>query len=205
VVRRHGWAGSPPADPTEARARIIEAATRCVDRRGAAHCTLSDVATDLGVTRQTVYRYFESTDALLFAVARVDNEAFVDDLSAHLAGITDPVEWAVEAAVTAIALLRERPRLTLVLAAGSTEPFARSFTSPASLGIGRALLARSAVDWAASDLDQQRLEEMVELLLRLIQSMIIDPPDPPRSDADLRAYFRRWLGPALAGSPTWPA
>jgi AcrR family transcriptional regulator len=198
MVRRHGWAGSPPAGPEEARVRIIEAAARCIDRRGALHCTLSDVATELGVTRQTVYRYFPSTDELLFAVARGDNEAFVDDLAAHLGGITDPVEWAAEAAATAIELLRARPRLTVVLAAGSTEPFARSFTSQRSLEIGRRLLERSAVDWTGSGLGQDQLDELVELILRLMQSIVIDPPDPPRSGADLRAFFRRWFGPALA-------
>ena len=200
MVRRHGWAGSPPADEHEARNRIIEAATRCVDRRGAEQCTLSDVATELGVTRQTVYRYYPSTDELFFAVARVDNEAFVDDLAGHLAGISDPAEWVVEAATSSVVLLRERPRLTLVLAAGSTQPFARSFTSRQSFRIGRQLLERSSVDWSAAGLSPVELDELIELVLRLLQSMIIDPSAPARSDVELRAFFRRWLAPAVSSA-----
>ena len=31
----------------------------------------------------------------------------------------------------------------------------------------------------------------------MIQSMVIAPPEPPRSSAELRAYLRRWVGPAV--------
>ena len=42
--KRRGWDGSPPADDTEARKKIIDAALVCIERRGPAHTTLSDVA-----------------------------------------------------------------------------------------------------------------------------------------------------------------
>ena len=58
---RKGWAGTPPADDAEARKRIIDAALRLVDRRGAAQTTVSDIADALGITRRTVYRYFAGT------------------------------------------------------------------------------------------------------------------------------------------------
>jgi hypothetical protein len=42
------------------------------------------------------------------------------------------------------------------------------------------------------------IDELVEFLLRIIQSVVIAPHDPPRSGAELRAYLHRWIGPALA-------
>ena len=66
-MRSHGWGGQPPADADEARARILSA-TRA--RLAAAGTTsTSEIADVLGVTRQTVYRYFPTTEDLLDAAA----------------------------------------------------------------------------------------------------------------------------------------
>ena len=42
------------------------------------------------------------------------------------------------------------------------------------------------------------VDELVEFLLRIIQSMVVAPPEAPRSGAELRAYLRRWVGPAIS-------
>ena len=155
MVRRHGWAGAPPADEQEARTRIIETAMRCVEEGDPAQFTLSDVATKLGVTRQTVYRYFPGTDELFFAVGHMANQAFVDDLTRHLGDITDPAEWVVEALATTIEWLPTRRHLTLLLVTGRGDSFTRTFTSDVALEVGRELLERSAVDWAAAGYDDR--------------------------------------------------
>ena len=67
-VRTHGWSGAKPASDDEAVARILEAAGKAIEERGA-DFSISDVARTVGVTRQTVYRYFSSTEALLVAAA----------------------------------------------------------------------------------------------------------------------------------------
>ncbi len=55
LMGRKGWAGSPPADDAEARKRIIDAALRLVDRRGAAQTTanLARASSVTGVNRLT--------------------------------------------------------------------------------------------------------------------------------------------------------
>ena len=53
------------------------------------------------------------------------------------------------------------------------------------------------IDWAALGYDDHTIDELVEFLLRIIQSMVVAPADPPRSSAELRAYLHRWIGPAL--------
>ncbi len=177
--------------------RIIEAAIRCVDRNGPTRTTLSDVAADLGVTRQTVYRYFPGTDRLFSAVARVANEAFLDELTHHLEDITGPTDWVVEAVATAIELLPRKPHLTLVLAAGRSDSFAHDVTSSLSVALSRTLFERSPIDWVAAGYHDGELDELVGFLLRIIQSMVIDPPDPPKTGGELRRYLSRWVGPAV--------
>ncbi|MCK9874663.1 TetR/AcrR family transcriptional regulator [Frankia sp. Ag45/Mut15] len=212
MAKRRGWAGRPPADEDEARARIIEAAIRCVDRLGPRACTLSDVAAELGVIRQTVYRYYPSAAGLFTAVGRASVDSFTDELAGHLLPIELPAPWAVEALATTIEWLPTKPYLTLALAAGHTEAFSRGVTSPVSRKLLRALISRSHVDWTTAGYDDRRLDELAELLLRLLQSMTIDPPDPARTGPQLRDFLWRWIAPAVTapsaprpGDPAWAA
>jgi hypothetical protein len=117
--------------------------------------------------------------------------------SSLLAGITAPSEWVVEALATTFERLPQRRYLTLLLVSGRAEPFTRSFTSEAARGTGRELMKRSDVDWIAAGYDDDEREELVEYMLRTLQSLVIDPPDPSFAGSVLRAYFRRWVAPAV--------
>ena len=105
-MRTHGWSGSAPATDEEAISRILDAASQAIDARGS-DFSIADVARTLGVTRQTVYRYFPSTDALLVAAAVHAASGFQERLAAHLRGITDPAEAVTEAVATALEWLPE--------------------------------------------------------------------------------------------------
>jgi AcrR family transcriptional regulator len=66
-------AGATPAvaDRSGTATRILDAFLACVARVGVAKTTLDDVAREAGCSRATVYRYFDSKDALVAAaVAR---------------------------------------------------------------------------------------------------------------------------------------
>jgi AcrR family transcriptional regulator len=164
-----------------------------VDRTGPAEFAISDVATELGVTRPTVYRYFQGTDELFQAVGQHAVEGFIDELEEHLRLITDPSDWIIEALATTIERVPRRPYLTLLLAAGRPEPFARGTTSPTAMGVGREVFKRARIDWIAAGYTSRDIDEVVELMLRLTQSMVVDPPDPPRSPKQLRTHLQRWL------------
>ncbi len=197
LMRRRGWAGSPPRDDQEARDRIVEAATRCVDRVGAGAFSLSEVANELGVSRPTMYRYFPSTDELLSAVGQFVMQEFSEQMQAHLHEITDPAEWIVEGIAIPIEWLPSRHHLMLLLAAGRSEPFARGFTSPVAVDMTRRVFRLSSIDWDTHGFSQQDIDELIHLMLRLIASMLIDPPEPPYTKSELRRYLRRWIAPAV--------
>lgn len=196
-MRRRGWAGSPPTDDEEARSRIVEAAARCVDNRGPIAFSLSEVANELGVSRPTVYRHFPSADELLSAVGQFVMREFSDQMQTHLHEITDPADWVVEGMAIAIEWLPSRPHLTLLLTAGRPESFAHGFTSPVAVDMTRRVMHLSSVDWEEHGLSQIEIDELAQLMLRLIASMLIDPPDPPYSEPGLRRYLRRWIAPGV--------
>jgi hypothetical protein len=45
---------------------------------------------------------------------------------------------------------------------------------------------------------------LVEFMLRLFQSLVIDPGRPPHKAKELRAFLRRWVAPAISSSTHSP-
>jgi AcrR family transcriptional regulator len=196
-VGHHGWQGNPPGSEEEARARIIAATLACVDQFGPAKTTLSDVATQLGVTRQTVYRYYPSLAELLGAVAQAGLDNFIERMQAHLATTVTPAEAAIESVVFAVRAIPREPYIGLLFQAGETDVFSRGVTSSMALSVGADILRSVPVDWSEIGVGEHELEGLAEILMRLFVSFLQYPSDPPRSDDDLRALIGRWLGPAL--------
>ncbi len=69
MPRRKAWGGSPPADDHEARRRLIEVTRTCIEEYGYERASLGEVAKRSGVTRQTVYRLFPSSEDLFHSAA----------------------------------------------------------------------------------------------------------------------------------------
>jgi AcrR family transcriptional regulator len=198
-VRTHGWSGSAPATDEEAIARILEAAGQAIDAQGA-DFSIADVARTLGVTRQTVYRYFPSTDGLLVAAAVHAASGFQDRLAMHLRGITDPADAVAEAVATTLEWLPEDKHLGLLLMPGRPSPHTESVTSDVALDFAHSMLRQFDVDWAGLGFGDEDLDQLAEHLLRIIQSFVIDPGRPPRRGEALRDYLRRWVGTAMRPS-----
>ncbi|GAB1811962.1 TetR/AcrR family transcriptional regulator [Mycobacterium sp. MUNTM1] len=54
-----------PAEGDDPRDRILAAAERCIERHGIKKTTMEDIATEVGMSRPGVYRYFSDRDDLL--------------------------------------------------------------------------------------------------------------------------------------------
>jgi AcrR family transcriptional regulator len=193
---RKGWGGAPPADDAEARKRILDATSVLVDQRGVAHTTVADIADVLGITRRTVYRYFSGGEELFLAAAEVALQGFVAQVEASTADM-DIVGQLVEVVAVTIERMPHEPQLALLLANDRSNHFSRSMLAPDVIKRSRGVLQQAHIDWSALGYDESTIDELVEFLLRNIQSMVIAPRDPPRTGAELRAYLHRWIGPAL--------
>ena len=197
-MRTHGWSGATPADDDEAVARILVAAKKRIDQHGK-DFGISDVAKDVGVTRQTVYRYFASTEALLVATSVSEVGPFLDGLAAHVRSIHDPAEAVVEGIAYTLERLPRERYLGLLLTPGKASAFSAGVTSDMALSFGRAILERFDVDWSSVGIVDADLDQLVEFMLRIVQSLVVDPGRPPRVGAELRDFLRRWVAPALSG------
>jgi AcrR family transcriptional regulator len=196
-VGHHGWQGNPPRTEDDARQRIIAATTSCVEKFGLTKTTVSVVASELGVTRQTVYRYYPSHADLLAAVAQAGLDDFVDRMVAHLSTFDTPADVAIESIVFSLQAIPQEPRIGLLFQAGETEIFSRGVISSMAVSVGADILRRIPVDWSDIGVEDKELEGLAEILMRLFDSFLQYPGDPPISTDELRVLVRRWLGPAL--------
>ncbi|SPM32536.1 TetR family transcriptional regulator [Mycobacterium rhizamassiliense] len=194
-MRRHGWSGDIPADDDEAVARILSVTRHAIDERGTV--TVSEVATTLGVTRQTIYRYFPTLEALLGASALSSVDGFLDRLAVHLGALTDPTEAVVEGIAYTFEQLADDKYLSLVFTPGKASAFTAGVTSDLAISFGRSILGRFGVDWAAAGFTGDKLDELIEFMLRTLQSLIVDPGRPPRSGAQLRGFLQDWVAPSV--------
>lgn len=196
----HGWRGNPPGTEDEARRRIVEAATACLDRAGLAKTSLSDVAAEAGVTRQTVYRYFPSLNDILRAVALAGVEEFAGRMERHLTSFGSATEVAVESVVFAVRTLPGEPHLGLLLQAGEADFFTVGVISPLAFSYGARILRNVPVGWATAGVTTDAdFQGLAEILMRLFLSFLQYPSTPALTDDGIRALVRRWIGPALRG------
>lgn len=193
-MRTHGWGGATPASDDEAIERILDAASAAIEERGAA-MRVVDVARTLEISRQTVYNYFPG-DSLLEAVATRSGLRYIDSLATHLRGMTDPVDALVESFAYTLEWLPKDKAVQLMVAndLGRTS---HEVTSDMAKQFGHGILAGLDVDWKSLGFDDEGIDDLVEYMLRMLQSFMLDPGRPPRTGKALRGYVRRWLGPVV--------
>ncbi|WP_067834475.1 TetR/AcrR family transcriptional regulator [Nocardia lijiangensis] len=196
MAGRRGWGGSPPSNDEEASRRIVSAAVDLIGQTGS-EISIADVAESLGVIRQTVYRYFPSADALMKAAAIASVDGFLDRLTQHVSGIEDPVEAMTDGVVYTLTEVRRTPHLGILLSSTYSNVHPESLTSDEAQTFGMTMIRRFDVDWEHYGYDDASLHELVEYVLRTMQSFFVSPGNPPRSEDDLRRYLRRWMGAAI--------
>ncbi|MBH0779501.1 TetR/AcrR family transcriptional regulator [Nocardia bovistercoris] len=201
-MSRRGWAGVPPESQDEGGRRILEATARCVKRLGAEQTTLAAVAEESGISRRTIYRYFDGIEDLFAAVGRGAMDDFQTRLDEATAGLTDVVTLVVESLAFAIEEVPRDPLLHLLVATGHMKTFGQIVMSPLMVDYCRRVVVESKADWAALGYDEAALNDLIVFMQRILQSFLV-APEPALEPPELRAFLRRWLGPAVLVRGQW--
>ena len=191
-VRSHGWSGNAPATDEEAIDRILDAAEAIIGRTRSS-MRIADVARSLGVTRQTVYRYFPSTEALLIVSAMRSANGILDQFAAHLSELTEPAEAIIEGVAFAAEQLAGDRQMEHLLTSRTQGGSTAMLTSDTAMAFGRSMLHQLNVDWEKHGYDEAALEELAEIGLRTLHSILSDPGQP-RDGIALRRFVRPLAG-----------
>jgi AcrR family transcriptional regulator len=162
------------------RDRILEAAFSAVATHGLARLTVDDVARLAGLSRQTVYRYFDSKDALMQALVYREEEAFIEGVRAAHAR-HDRLEDAMrEAILFCLTAAREHPLLDRLLAseANALLPFLTAHGG-ALLVRARGVIEELAAGWG---LRSELVHRSADVSVRAMVSYVLTPSEDDPED-----------------------
>lgn len=187
------WRGDQPlAD--EARQRLIDAGLTLLAEGGEAQFTIGRIAKQAGVTRPTVYSYFEDRDTLLRETLLFAARAVQAQTARHLAELDDPRDIPVEAVMSTLEGFRKNPLLKKMLLPGSANPVMQSVcTHPDMITLQAESMKglSSLMGWTATE-----TREAAEMISRMTLSFLM-APEPRRTGVELRAFLERRLLPGL--------
>lgn len=161
---------------SDTRARILEAAFRSVSVYGLARFTMDDVARAAGVSRQTVYRYFESRDDLVLGLVAREEEVFLDGARAAFTAhhrLEDAMEQAL---LFSLRAAREHPLLDRLLAA-EPEALLPYLTIRGGPLLARARAVLEELLRGRADVRPELLHRAVDLAVRAVVSYTLTPTE----------------------------
>jgi AcrR family transcriptional regulator len=164
--RPRGQQTAPPSTD-DARERILAAAERCIDRHGIRKTTMDDIASEVGLSRPNVYRYFADRDDLLIELITRHARALIDRTHKSIARQSGLPDRIVEGEL----YIADHAR---------RDPLTRHVIDPDGTSLGRRL--------NASGTSEMLRTELWDPLLDAALTNNELPPGLPRSDIHL------WLG-----------
>src|SRR5246127_5593830 len=151
-------------DPRE---RLLAAAERCIERHGIRKTTMDDVASEVGLSRPSVYRYFADRDDLLIELITRHARSLLDRARKSIARQSSLPDQIVESVLYTAEPARR-------------DPLTRHVIDPDATSLGRRMIA--------SGTREMMRAEMWDPVLDAALANNELPPGLPRSDIHL------WLG-----------
>ncbi|MFN7150259.1 MAG: TetR/AcrR family transcriptional regulator [Microthrixaceae bacterium] len=161
--------------------RLLTAALEAATIHGIAKLSMGDVARRAGLSRQTLYRYFPSKDALVAAVVSAETAALIEQVVTAAVQVEDPRASLEAALFTTLRVVRDHPLLDRLL---RTEPEAllpllTAEGSPAMTQVRTIVEALVAERRPPVADDPVALRRFADVLTRLLISYAISAPDDP--------------------------
>lgn len=198
------WGSDAPTTIDAARDRLIDAAEACFTKFGPAKTTLEDIASQAGVSRATVYRYFDGgRDEIILGVVLREAKDFLEALARRAQREATLEDAIVEGVLYTVSTVRKNEHLSLLFApevAGQTSSIAGAST--ALFEITTDFLRPIFEQARAEDLVRPRVEaeDAAEFVLRIILSLLSVPGPRKRTAAKEREFVRTYCVGAVLKS-----
>lgn len=170
--------------------KILDAAEKLFAEHDPGSVGMNEIARAAGCSRATLYRYFDSRDALYTAYVHRWANTLYHELTGRLAGIDDPAQRLVTGITASLALVRGNPALA-------------SWFAETGPPIGAAMAERSDVITAMvttflSTLgDDDAVQQRARWVVRVMTSML---SFPGRDADDERTMLTQFVVPVVTPS-----
>lgn len=191
------WKARPVGPEYETtRQRLVDAAEDVVRERGVAALRLDSVAEAVDLHRSSIYRYFDSKEALITAVVVQASLRVGHRVIERLGDDADPERFLVDGLVIALGEMGDNPVFTSLLAPAASASVARIAGTALTEGI-RPLIEPMFVAAAQRGVLRADVtpEDAVQWL-QIVATGLLRLPGT-RDPEELRALLQRMLVPAL--------
>lgn len=169
--------------------KILDAAEKLFAQRDPASVGMNEIARAAGCSRTTLYRYFESREALYTAYVHRWANTLYHELTRRLSGIEDPSQRLVTGIIESLALVRGNPALV-------------SWFAETGPPIGAAMAERSEVITvmvttflsALGTDDTEAMQQRARWVVRVMTSLL---SFPGRDADDERAMLMQFVVPVV--------
>jgi AcrR family transcriptional regulator len=194
VLSRLGPVSSlAPAQRVAHRDRMLAAAARFTAEHGWAALTMGKLADLVGVSRQTVYNEIGGKSQLAEAMVMRELEQFLDEVdSAFRDNHVDLVAAIRAAARRVLELARRDPLLHAILSSsqGADSSLLPLLTTNSEALLGAAgQMIREHVAGYDVPLEEHRIEVLIDMVVRLVLSHVMQPSGEPAETADTVAWI----------------
>jgi len=193
-------AASDDTQTKPVRERLLDAAEGCLEQFGPQKTSMEDVARAAGMSRATVYRYFENRDALLLGVASRQASSLAADAISYLARFNTISDWLVEGLLFTLRELPSRPVFASLVTSLDSHASGNLFLGSTGLvQIGVNVLRPMFANAKEQGLlrDDVDPEMLVEWLLRVLWTYLNAPSQVATDEEGMRTLFRMMLIPAV--------
>jgi len=193
-------AAAAPSRVADVGDRLLDAAESCLERYGASKTSMEDVAKTAGLSRATVYRYFENRDALLLGVASRQASNLATEALGYLRQFDNMADWLVEGLLYTLREIPKRPAFASLAMSLDTSSASRLFLgSTGMIEIGANVLSPMFATAKAQGLIREDVEVdmLIEWLLRVLWTYLNVPSQVATDEEGMRKLFRMMLIPAV--------
>ncbi len=182
ATRRWG-AGQRIDNPKQGAARIMAAARRCFAESSVASATIDQIAEQAGVSRRTVYRYFDTKEAIILAVVEEQAEPFFEQMRESVLALhsNDIREVLIHCVLFAVEKGPQMEGHQLLLGRTNADATAGFYLRSARMRKNLHALLRDRFQQAqeAGDIDPAwHLDDLLNWMGRLVYSFIQYPETP---------------------------
>ena len=201
-MRNSDWGGNPPANHEEARQKLLQAALVCAEKFGLAKINIKRVAEEVGVTQQTVYRYFPTSEELVAATSFAVGGQLINELQLQLANCQGFEQKVLESICFLARRIPDDPFLSQYFSAQPQYELNRQqVLGDATLDYTFHALKSMYTDGKTSEAEEVWLRGLTEHILRTVLALILTPSPQTSTEQGLRDYLTRWFLPLLQAAP----
>lgn len=181
--------------------QVLDAALALFIESGLRRTTMDDVAGKAGIGRATIYRRFGDKDQLVQAVILRECQQQLALIEQRLKGVESAVDALLEAFVLSVTGAHRHPLLIRLLSSepDTILPYLTTELPEVTTFSRLYLAAQISKSQKAGLIAGKPAEQMAELLLRLVQSLVLSPTgviDPADEDS-VRGFANLFLRPLL--------